>query len=146
MIILADNEKGTLAFDGNELIIFSKIDDCPKVRLVSPRGGAVSFNTGDPTRMNEIGMIRVESPLNGLKGEMSFQLNDGGGTNDANMKKPLAFTWDKWVNQELPFRTDTLWSPNGMYFTQQQVDKNLVKYEARAAFDKINPVSADLVR
>lgn len=41
--------------------------------------------------------------------------------------------------------SDTLWSPDGMWFTQQQTDGNLVKYKATIPFSKAPVSSATLI-
>jgi hypothetical protein len=41
--------------------------------------------------------------------------------------------------------TDTLWSPDGMWFVQQQTDGNFVKYGAVTPFQKAPVTSADLI-
>jgi hypothetical protein len=84
----------------------------------------------------EVGMLRVEqaTDVRGTltpKGELNFMLNDGG-TQDSNMQKPLAFTWNAVTKQIIPLGSSggsQMWSPNRRYLTQQQDDGNLVQYD-----------------
>jgi len=152
--VLHDDERGYVVVEGNELTVGSKIDDPPKVRLTSPTyshgggGGAVSFNSSPESisfgdRQTEMAMIRVEQAedvrgqVANPKAEINFLLNDGG-TTDANMQKPFAFVWNTITQLRLAFveRTDTMWAPSGLFFTQQQADGNFVTYRITTPFDK----------
>lgn len=155
MNIIAESDIGWVGFEGNELTIGSKVDDPPKVRLTSPvtehggGGGVVSFNyspaghASDGHNQTEIGMIRVEQAedvrgSSSTKAELNFMLADGG-KEDSNMRKPLAFVWNKVTQAMLVLlgaRTDTMWAQNGLYFTQQQEDGNFVSYSVTTPFDK----------
>ena len=158
MQIIAENETGFIGFDGNELIIGSKVDDPAKVRLTAPMtehgggGGVISFNfhrdfnrAVDGHEQCEMGMIRVEQAddvrgqVGNPKAELNFMLNDGG-TQDSNMRKPLAFVWNAITRSLLSLfggsASDTIWAPGGLYFTQQQDDGVLVKYRVDRPFDK----------
>lgn len=118
MQILAENDLGYVGLDGNELIVGSKIDDPPKVRLTAPLyltgggGGVISFNisryTGvvcDGHAQDEIAMIRVEQSedvrgdLGNHKAEFNLMLADGSGIGD--VVKPFACVWNA-VTRLLP--------------------------------------------
>lgn len=118
MHILSENDRGYVALDGNELIIGSKIDDPPKVRLTSPLyptgggGGAISFNYSreigvvcDGHQQDEIAMIRVEQAedvrgqLGNRKAELNLMLADGSGVGD--VVKPFACVYNA-VTRILP--------------------------------------------
>lgn len=124
MHILSENERGYLGFDGNELIIGSKIDDPPKVRLTSPLyptgggGGAISFNYSreigvvcDGHQQDEVAMIRVEQAedvrgqLGNRKAELNLLLADGSGVGD--VVKPFACVYNA-VTRLLPAFRDAL--------------------------------------
>lgn len=165
MQIIAESDIGYLLFDGNELTIGSKIDDPPKLRGTSkiyPHGGggfAISANASlhdgvcDGHAQGEMAMLRweqaedVRGQVGNLKGEANFMLNDGGGGEDANMQKPLAFVWNAITRTLLGLfggggRPDTMWAPQGLTFTQQQDDGNFVTYKVERPFDKgANPVA-----
>lgn len=159
MQIIAENDRGWVALDGNELIVGSKVDDPAKLRGTSPiteHGGggfAISFNMHrdfgravDGHGQIEMGMIRCEQDegvrgqIGNPKGEMNFMLNDGGGGEDGNMRKPLAFVWNAITRSLLSLfggaTSDTMWAPNGLSFTQQQDDGNFVTYRTIVPFSK----------
>lgn len=158
MQMIAENESGWVALDGNELIVGSKIDDPAKLRGTSPiteHGGggfAISANMHrqqgvavDGHAQTEIGMVRWEQAedVRGTfapKGECNFMLNDGGGGEDSNMRKPLAFVWNAITRSLLSMfgggASDTIWAPNGLSFTQQQNDGNFVTYRTTVPFSK----------
>jgi hypothetical protein len=55
------------------------------------------------------------------------------------MRKPLAFIFNAVTQaliQILGARTDTIWAPDGLTFTQQQSDGNVVSYVVSRPFDK----------
>lgn len=155
--ILHEDERGFIIADGNELTIGSKIDDPPKLRLTAPLtthgggGGAISanFHNGsgavDGHGQVEMGMIRFEQAedvrgqASNPKCEINFLLNDGSGVGDSSMRKPLAFIWNL-VTRTLLYLggnlTDTMWSPSGLTFTQQQDDGNFVTYQVSIPFNK----------
>lgn len=118
MQILAENERGYVALDGNELIVGSKIDDPPKVRVTSPLtehgggGGVISFNFSrqagivcDGHQQDEVAMIRVEQAedvrgqLGNRKAEVNLLLADGSGVGD--VVKPFACVYNA-VTRILP--------------------------------------------
>lgn len=124
MHILSENDRGYVALDGNELIIGSKIDDPPKVRLTSPLtghgggGGVISFNFSreegiacDGHQQDEIAMIRVEQAedvrgqLGNRKAEINILLADGSGVGD--VVKPFACVYNA-VTRILPAFRDAL--------------------------------------
>lgn len=156
--VLFEDERGYLVMEGNELTIGSKIDDPPKVRLTSPiystggGGGCLSFNTSAEGQVatlssqTEMGLIRVEQAADvrgdtsNPKAELNFLVNDGG-REDRNMQKPLSFIWNAITHCLLPLfggsgTTDTMWAPEGLFFTQQQGDGNFVTYHVDVPFDK----------
>jgi hypothetical protein len=102
MKILEENDRGWVALDGNELVVGSKVDDPPKLRLTQPLtkngggGGAISYcfhkifgRAVSGTETVEMGMLRMEQASdvrgqdNNPKAEMNFLLNDGSGNADA---------------------------------------------------------------
>ena len=113
MQMIAENDKGYVALDGNELIVGSKIVDPPKVRVTSPtdeRGGGggvfsanISRRAGVPCdghQQVEIGFLRFEQseavrgqPMN-PRAEYNVLLNVGG-EDDAAMQRGLAFEADR---------------------------------------------------
>lgn len=89
-IVLADNPRGTLLFRGNELMVVSKVEDPPKVRMEAAAGGALgalSFNTAG----NLERLLMVASLDDGF----TFQQNPSGGGNDADMLKAVELRWDR---------------------------------------------------
>lgn len=157
--VIFEDDRGFLAMEGNELTVGSKIDDPPKLRLTSPTyshgagGGCVSYNRSTRAGavcfgndQQEMALDRVEqasdvrgNPSN-LKAERNFLLNDGSSGADSAMQKPLAFVWNLVTRNLLGLggsgRTDTMWAPDGLHFTQQQSDGNFVTYEVTRPFDK----------
>jgi hypothetical protein len=163
-VILFEDERGYVIAEGNEFTIGSKIDDPPKVRVGSQifthggGGGVISFSRmrssgvcfGD--QQDEIAMIRVEQAedvrgqTSNRKAEFNFMVSNGDPSVD--VVKPLAFTWDTVTRILAGFRsslaaklggggrTDTMWAPDGLSFTQQQSDGNFVTYTIDAPFDK----------
>lgn len=160
MQIIAESDIGYIGFEGNELTIGSKIDDPAKVRLTAPMtehggaGGVVSFNKSrqpgivcDGHQQEEMAMLRVEQAedvrgqVGNLKAEFNFLVNTGESGNDSAMVKPLAFVWNMVTRSLLSVfggesRTDTMWAPNGLSFTQQQNDGNFVTYRTSVPFSK----------
>jgi hypothetical protein len=111
MQMLAENDRGWVALDGNELIVGSKLGDPPKVRLTSPvnadggGGGVLSFNVSrqegvvcDGHQQDEIAMVRVEQAedvrgqVGNHKAELNLLLADGSGVGD--VVKPFACVWN----------------------------------------------------
>lgn len=157
-VVLFEDERGYLVMEGNELSIGSKLNDPPKVRLTAPvyatggGGGCVSYNRSIRegavcfgNEQQEMALDRVEQAedvrgQNSLKAERNFLLNDGSGSGDSAMKKPLAFVWNAVTRLLLNFggssRTDTMWANDGLHFTQQQSDGNFVTYVIDRPFDK----------
>lgn len=105
------NDYGYTGFESNELTVGSQKDDPAKVRISSPitehggGGGVLSYNfhrflgVAFGGQQCEMAMLRVEQAedVRGSfdpKAEFNFLANDGGGCEDANMTKPLAFTWN----------------------------------------------------
>ncbi len=163
---------GFKGFEGNEDSTGSIVNDPAKNRLTTPitetggGGGAVSFNAnllghvalGGGQR--EMGMIRVEQAedvrgqVSNLKSEMNFMLNDGSGSGDDAMTKPLAFTahaitrmdaaWAASFAAHLaPFLggggSSRIVSPNGRFWFQPtQDDGNFVLYDAN---DPTHPIA-----
>jgi hypothetical protein len=156
MDILSENDRGYLGFDGNELVVGSKIDDPPKVRLTSPTtehgggGGVLSANISrhagvvcDGHQQIEIGFIRFEQseavrgdPSN-PRGEYNLLLNVGG-EDDSAMQRGLALEADRvtkmnpalgglFGNSGNP--PSRFVSPNGRYWLQMQDDGNFVIYD-----------------
>jgi len=124
MQILAENEYGWIAFEGNELTIGSKVGDPPKLRLTSPinadggGGGVISFNFSrqagvvcDGHQQDEVAMIRVEQAedvrgqLGNRKAEMGLMLADGSGIGD--VVKPFACVYNA-ITRILPAFRDAL--------------------------------------
>lgn len=118
MQMIAENDRGWIALDGNEIIVGSKVFDPPKVRLTSPvnadggGGGVLSFNISrqagvvqDGHQQDEMAMIRVEQAedvrgqLGNHKAELNIMLADGSGIGD--VVKPFAFVWNA-VTAALP--------------------------------------------
>lgn len=145
--VLHDDERGFVIAEGNELTIGSKIDDPPKLRLTSPfkGGGYISFNFSEESKVQwgsnqtEMGMIGV-TKADGASlpaGELHFFLNDGG-REDKNMRRVASWIWNKLTSATFSWgsRSDTIWAPNGLTFTQQQDDGNFVTYTVKAPFDK----------
>jgi hypothetical protein len=113
MEIIAENEKGYVGLDGNELIVGSKVMDPPKVRMTCPTdehgggGGVLSANISrhagiacDGHQQVEIGFLRFEQseavrgqPGN-PRGEYNVLLNVGG-EDDAAMQRGLSFEADR---------------------------------------------------
>jgi len=113
MQIIAENDRGFLGLDGNELVLGSKVPDPAKLRGTAPvnadggGGFVISANLSrhagvaiDGHDMVEMGMLRweqagdVRGQVGNPKCEINFMLNDGGGDSDSNMFKPLAFVWN----------------------------------------------------
>lgn len=156
MHILSENDRGYLAFEGNELTVGSKIPDVPKVRVTAPAspdgaaGGAFSANISrqadmvcDGHQQIEIGFIQIKQAesvrgdLFNPRGEYGLLLNVGG-EDDAAMQRGLALEADRilTVNPgllalfgggEAPSR---FVSPNGRYWLQMQDDGQLVIYDS----------------
>jgi len=118
MQILAENDRGYVALDGNELIVGSKVFDPPKVRLTSPVNadgggcGALSFNYSrhagvvcDGHDQDEVAMIRFEQAedvrgqVGNTKVECNLMMGDGSGVGD--VVKPFACVWNA-VTRLLP--------------------------------------------
>lgn len=112
MQIIAENDRGYVALDGNELIVGSKIVDPPKVRVTSPcdqsggGGGVLSANisrrTGtvcDGHEQIEMGFLRigqseaVRGQTDNPRAEYNILLNVGG-EDDAAMQPGLALEAD----------------------------------------------------
>ena len=138
--VLHDDDRGYLLVEGNEFTIGSKIDDPPKIRLTSPYagGGYISFNSSqagqvcDGSRQTEIGLWGVKKADDGSlpKAEAHFFLNDGGGTEDRNMRRAFSLMWNKLTQATFGWGSGSaMRSPNGRYLTQQQDDGNLVQYD-----------------
>lgn len=106
---VSTNDYGYTGFESNELTVGSQKDDPAKVRISSPitehggGGGVLSYNfhrffgVAFGGQQCEMAMIRVEQAedVRGSfdpKAEFNFLANDGGGCEDVNMTKPLAFT------------------------------------------------------
>ena len=162
--LLFEDERGYLLMDGNELTVGSKIDDPPKVRLTSPLtehgggGGCISYNASRTEGRVCLGQDQLEMALDrveqaedvrgqvgNLKAERNFLLNDGSGAGDNAMRKPFAFIWNAVTRMLLNMaggsRTDTMWAPGGLTFTQQQEDGNFVTYKVDRPYDKgANPI------
>lgn len=119
-MIIAENDRGYLLFDGNELTIGSKIGDPPKLRLTSPinddggGGGVVSYNASrhagvvcDGHQQTEMAMDRVEQAqdvrgqVGNYKAERNFMVSDASGDGADGMHKPLAFTYDAVTHNTL---------------------------------------------
>jgi hypothetical protein len=61
------------------------------------------------------------------------------------MRKPLAFIYNAVTQaliQILGARTDTIWAPDGLTFTQQQSDGNFVQLQGRS----VNPSTSSAKR
>lgn len=118
MQIIAENDRGWIALDGNEMIVGSKIFDPPKVRLTSPvntdggGGGVISFNISrhagaaiDGHDQDEMAMLRVEQAedvrgqVGNPKAELNIMLADGSGVGD--VVKLFAIVWNR-VTRFLP--------------------------------------------
>lgn len=119
-MIIAENDRGYLLFDGNELTIGSKIGDPPKLRLTSPinadggGGGVVSYNASrqagvvcDGHQQTELAMDRVEQAedvrgqLGNYTAERTFMVSDASGDGADGMHKPLAFTFNAVTQNRL---------------------------------------------
>lgn len=156
--ILHNDERGFVIAEGNELTIGSKIDDPPKLRLTYPisssggGGGAISYNASTSagticwgSDQHEMAMDRVEqaSDVRGntanLKAERNFLLNDGSGSSDSAMQKPLSFIWNAITKILLPLTgggggsSNFVQSDNGRFRLYVQGDGNLVLYDVSTA-------------
>jgi len=113
MQIIAENDRGYVALDGNELIVGSKILDPPKLRVTSPcdtsggGGGILSANISrragvvcEGHEQVEMGFLRIEQSAavrgqpGNPRGEYNILLNVGG-EDDAAMQHGLGFEADR---------------------------------------------------
>lgn len=154
-MIIAENDRGFLVFDGNELTVGSKIGDPPKVRLTSPinadggGGGVISYNASrqagvvcDGHQQTEMAMDRVEQAedvrgqLGNFKAERNFMVSDASGDGADGMHKPLAFTCDAVTHDTLGLagggggNPSRMADPNNRYWLQLQTDGQYVIYDA----------------
>jgi hypothetical protein len=169
----SDNDRGFNVTEGNENSEGSKIDDPAKYRLTVPitehggGGGVLSFNASREfgkvqfgANQLEMAMLRVEQAedvrgqIGNLKAEFNFLVNDGRGTDDANMQKALAFTY-YGITRISPYLVNDLrniaagagglyvpgrmTSPGGQYWLQLQADGNYVIYDSFVADDNGDP-------
>ncbi len=104
-IVLAENEKGRLVFDGNELAIESKIDDPPALRLAAPglnSCGKISWNRLRSDGGHEELVIlqgktdeRERDGQGRLGAEVTLhQRNPNVANADAAMQRTFAQSWD----------------------------------------------------
>lgn len=148
---LADDERGCVRVEGNELITDSKIADAAAVRVGSPKqdgassgGGKFSFDdTTVPGSRREIALLSVGDGVFGPEFKLQLLKKDGG-SNDADMVNPMRATATE-VEFTVPITAPNLgppvaatvtrmWAPNGMSFTQQQDDGNFVTYTTTVSF------------
>jgi len=155
MQIIAENDRGYVGLDGNELIVGSKVFDPPKVRVTCPAnedgggGGVLSANISrragvvcDGHDQVEIGFARFEQSesVRGQPGnpraEFAVNLNDGSGGADSSMCKPLAFECDRVTRDSIGVSgagggsPSRFVSPNGRWWLQIQDDGQYVIYDA----------------
>lgn len=172
-VVTADNDRGFNVTEGNEQTVGSKIDDPAKVRLTVPLtehgggGGVISFNASREfgkvqfgANQLEMAMLRVEQAedvrghVGNLKAEFNFLVNDGLGSDDANMAKALAFTYygitriSPYLANDIRniaaganqfFVPGRMVSPGGQYWLQLQSDGNYVIYDSFVADDNGDP-------
>lgn len=102
-INIAETPEGVAEFGGNELVIRSKVEDPPKVRMAAPHGissGAVSFNRFIDGVQRENVLIqgkqdeRYRDDPRSPAGEVTLHLNDGSSYEDAAMKGVLEIRHD----------------------------------------------------
>lgn len=161
------NSEGVLHLRGNELCSDSVIPqgDAAFMRVGSPRvpggaggGGGFAFDRleagKDPTQSvrTNIGMWTGSQAPDGSVEIVLHALKQHGLSVDADMLKlirvvtgetPQASSIEFLVPIKGPAPTpagvtDTMWSPDGMSFTQQQSDGNFVTYGASVPFSKAN--------
>lgn len=159
MEILAENEVGFVGLDGNELIVGSKIDDPPKLRLTAPMtdhgggGGVVSFSRSrragvvvDGHEQDEMGFVRIEQSEsvrgdpNNLRSEFNILLHTGDSGDDVHRGIALETDCITKINPGLAAdfgigsgdgaSSSRFESPNGRYWVQMQNDGNFVIYDA----------------
>jgi len=163
--IIAENDRGYVGLDGNELFVGSKVFDPPKVRLTAPAnedgggGGVISANISrqagvvcDGHQQVEIGFARFEQSesvrgqASNPRAEFAVNLNDGSGGGDSSMCKPLAFECDHVTRDSIGVSgtggsPSRFVSPNGRWWLQIQDDGNFVIYDSadpnhpKATFD-----------
>lgn len=113
MQMIAENDRGYVGLDGNELIVGSKVFDPPKVRVTSPTnefgggGGVLSANISrragvacDGHQQVEIGFVRFEQSqaVRGEPGNPRAEYNvllNAGSEDDAAMQRGIAFEADR---------------------------------------------------
>lgn len=126
--IFEDSEVHVFIGGQNELCIYSKVDDPPKLRLGAPTDGlgAISFNLVVDGREQEMVLVMgkghdPDSPGDSLKcGALDVQVQLEGTHDDAGMKKGLLLTPHR-LNVRVPLETSSsvpptqpadLWPPS----------------------------------
>ena len=143
--ILADNERGTVFVEGNEVLAESKIADAAKFRVRAPRepgqsggGGAFSFDVKDHVdgQWKEVQLITgAMTGARGGEGKL-IVLMEGGVIDDAHQRTII-----EWDSNRVEFKVpisapnlqggiigSILQSPNGRLVLAAQDDLNLVLY------------------
>jgi hypothetical protein len=147
--VLADNERGRITVEGNEVLATSKIPDAAKFRVRAPRvpgesggGGAISFDAQDDQdgRWKEVQLIT--GAMNGARGGEGklIVLAEGGIIDDAHQRTIIEWDSNK-VEFKVPISapnlngggtsapaTDMLKSADGRMVLALQMDGNMVLY------------------
>jgi hypothetical protein len=164
-VLIHDTPTGALAHDGNELYSDSKVDDPAAYRLGAPptqRGlGKLSGDIIEQGGVrHEVVLVQfkqtenAQNQIDGKGGEFYLGLaKENAGTTDDAMVDVLTATVKDGFRFKLPVYAPNLggssgayandmWSPNGLYVTQQQDDGNFVTYRLSRPYDKgANPVA-----
>lgn len=153
--VIEQNAEGKLIFNGNELKVVSLISlgDAAFMKVVSPYvegesggGGGFSIDVGDEGRNIPLVELLGAMYQGGAEAKLVV-LKKGAGMNpeDGDYMTVMEFT-SEGLEFKVPVKglgagggiTDTMWSPDGMSFTQQQSDGNFVTYGASVPFSKTN--------
>ena len=158
---IAETSGAKLWLAKNELVLDGKaaFDDPVKFRGSSTHpGGYLVCVSGDlidgPRYEKGFFAIRHDDdyPKDVKAYEFVVFLQDPNGIEDSTMRPHLRVThqYIEVHNQRVSFGgggglPDTIWSPDGVWFTQQQADGNLVKYKTAVPFDKSQAITAKLI-